>query len=546
MSLPKRHLSMYLMKEGTSVAQSIRDRPNIVRHELADTSLDGALFIRTNPSSVPWWIEFLNPLSIDGLARPTSRSTSAVLALRIGEEGATRTVCYTFGYGRYLLDSRHIDQSFGLKVVLNTIDPNSLRGFDARRQDDIVVTSRIQSSIGADLAVFNLDTYRDIITRAVGMTQESLKPDLGTRVQGSSGLSFNVPIAPHNLAIKAQQVLDVYCLDNYKDQFPFVDHIRPVDAVQSDELDERLVQALSHLVRELSHQSIEADTRFSCLYLAPPEVLDWEGLEGFSFSSESTSDGITYSEIRLDDYLNTIRNRRSKINTGSLRRDYITLLYEGEAGRRLGSVYKCIIAEIELSEGTFQLVDGNWYELEQSFVNQIRNRALDIPLSDIDFPSHQQGDNEFTYNKQAARDLPALLMDRQLVQLGGGRNRIEVCDLLLKGPTFIHVKKRSSSSTLSHLWSQGTVAMQALLSDSEFRDSVRQRIEVIDPTFKNIVDKDLVGTRCTLVYLIVGTDTKHPASGLPFFSQVALTGAVRILTTMGISVHISGVRSVLS
>jgi len=528
---------MYLMKEDTSVAQSIRDEPNIYRHELVDTSLDGALFIRTNPRSLPWWIDFLNPLSSDELAAPTSRSISAVLALRVGEEGAIRTVCYTFGYGRYLLNSNRIDQSFGLKVVLNTIDPHSLRSVDARRQDDIVVTSRIQSSIGAEFAVFNLDTYRDIITRAVGLTQESLKPDLGTRVQGSSGLSFNVPISPHDLAIKAQQVLDIYDLDNYRDQFPFVDHIRPVDATQSAELDEQLIA-------ELSQQSIEVDSQFRCLYLAPPEVLDWEGLEGFSFSSESTSNGTIYSEVRLDDYLYSIRNRRSVINTGSLRRDHITLLYEGEAGRRLGSVYKCIIAEVELSEGTFQLVDGNWYELEQSFVEEIRNRVRAIPISDINFPDHQQGDHESTYNMQAAESLQALLMDRQLVGLGGGRNRIEVCDLLLDGLTFIHVKKRSSSSTLSHLWSQGTVAMEALLSDSVFRDAVRQKIECIGPNYKNVVDENLVGTRCALIYLIVGTDREHPASGLPFFSQVALMGAVQRLTTMGIRIHIAGVPSV--
>lgn len=528
---------MYLMKENTSIAQSIRDQPDIHRHELADTSLDGALFIKVKPSSRPWWIEFLNPLSSDELPAPTSRSISAVLALRIGDDGDTRTVCYTFGYGRYLLDSHRIDQSFGLKVVLNTIDPHSLRSLDARRQDDIVVTSRIQSSIGTDLAIFNLDTYRDILTRAVGMTQESLRPDLGTRVQGSSGLSFNIPISAHNLAIKAQQVLGIYCLDDYREQFQFVDQIRPVDPSQSADLDDRLIA-------ELSQQSIEPDSRFRCLYLAPPEILDWEGLEGFSFSSESTSSGTLYSEIRLDDYLDSIRNRRSTINTGSLRRDYITLLYEGQPERRLASIYRCIIAELELSEGTFQLVDGNWYELERSFVEEIRNRVSSIPISDIDFPSHQHGDHESTYNEQAAERLQALLMDRHLVGLGGGRNRIEVCDLLLDGLTFVHVKKRSSSSTLSHLWSQGTVAMEALLSDGEFREAVRQRIGSINPEFKNIVDEDIVGTRCTLIYLIVGTDRDHPASGLPFFSQVALIGAVQRLTTMGINIRIAGVPSV--
>jgi uncharacterized protein (TIGR04141 family) len=196
MAEPKRHLSMFLMKAGTGVEDALRDPSQLARHELQPgLGVDGVLFLKTTAGDVPWWVEFLNPLASDDLRAPVSRTTSAVLSIRLGTRGRNaRTVCFTFGHGRYLLDERRIDHTFGLRVALNTVDPRRLRGFDVRRQEDIVVSARIQTSRGADLGAFDLDTLRDMLRSAAGGTRDEFATLLGSLIRGSVGVTFDVPI----------------------------------------------------------------------------------------------------------------------------------------------------------------------------------------------------------------------------------------------------------------------------------------------------------------------------------------------------------------
>ena len=126
---PKRHLSLYLMKKGTSIDETIRDPSKVSRHDLVNIDSDGTLFVKTSHGELPWWVEFLDPLSPDDIKAPASRTTSAVLSLSLNTaSGDTRTVCYTFGHGRHLLDQNRIDRAFGLRVALNTINPRETKG----------------------------------------------------------------------------------------------------------------------------------------------------------------------------------------------------------------------------------------------------------------------------------------------------------------------------------------------------------------------------------------------------------------------------------
>ena len=50
-------------------------------------------------------------------------------------------------------------------------------------------------------------------------------------------------------------------------------------------------------------------TDFRCLYLASPELLDFEEMEGFIFSSERGRDKTVHPELNLMDYIDTRRNK---------------------------------------------------------------------------------------------------------------------------------------------------------------------------------------------------------------------------------------------
>ncbi|MCY4421862.1 MAG: TIGR04141 family sporadically distributed protein [Acidimicrobiaceae bacterium] len=400
---PKRHLSLYLMKNGTSVDEAIRDPSKVSRHDLVNVDSEGALFVKTSHGQVPWWIEFLDPLSSDDLKAPESRTTSAVLSLSfVTANGDYRTVCYTFGHGRHLLDQDRIDRSFGLRVALNTIDPAKLRGLDTRRQEDIVVNSRSQSSIGTDIASFNLNEYRDILTKAAGSTTGDHTEALGGSIHGADGISFDVPIQVDELANRAHHLLSLYQLERYKEIFPFVDYILPVDPEESDKLDGILAAALRAI---LAHGS----TDFRCLYLASPELLDLEETEGYMFSSERGKDKTVHTELSLVDYINTRRNLADSYTINTAKRDDVLLRNRDQTDRRLSSVYRCLIVEIERANATYQLIDGRWYEVEGSFVEQINLEVSSILSATVAFSLHFMGETEESYNSRVAHELDALL-----------------------------------------------------------------------------------------------------------------------------------------
>ena len=452
--------------------------------------------------------------------------------------GAFRTVCYTFGHGRHLLDQDRIDRSFGLRVALNTIDPAKLRGLDTRRQEDLVVNSRSQSSIGTDIASFSLNEYRDILTKAAGSTIEEHMETLGGSIYGSDGISFDVLIQVGELANRARHLLSLYQVERYKELFPFVDYILPVDPEKSDQLDNTLVTTLRTLLAQGS-------TDFRCLYLASPELLDVEELEGFVFSSERGKDKTVHPELNLTAYIDTRRNTLDSYTIKTVKRDNVLLRNRDQIDRRLSSVYRCLIAEVEIEDTTYQLVDGRWYEVEGSFVERINLEVSSILSATVSFPPHVIGETEQNYNSRVAHKLDALLMDRKNIPLGGGSNRIEFCDMAFPDRTVVHAKKRTSSSALSHLWLQGTVAITALLSDSEFRSQVRSRIQCIDPAFAHLADEGLTGSDYTIVYLIIGVDSVHGAwESLPFFSRVALAQACSTLSSMNVGIRIAGVPSI--
>jgi uncharacterized protein (TIGR04141 family) len=270
-------------------------------------------------------------------------------------------------------------------------------------------------------------------------------------------------------------------------------------------------------------------------------VLDLEAAEGFLYSSEWGADKTVHTELSIADYLATRQDRKLGPDVERAKKDRVLVRTEGEVDRPLASVYRCIIAEVTHQARTFQLVDGHWYVIEPDFEERIRDQVRALPGPPMAFPPLHAGETEQAYNQRVATSLTGLLMDRNTVPIGGGANRIEVCDIAFTDRTLVHAKKRSASSTLSHLWSQGTVALDALLGDAAFRIRVRDRIHSLDPSFDHLVNDGLVGADYTVVYLLLGVDQgTQPWQALPFFSQVALSQAARTLRNMGASVALAG------
>jgi len=62
------------------------------------------------------------------------------------------------------------------------------------------------------------------------------------------------------------------------------------------------------------------------------------------------------------------------------------------------------------------------------------------------------------------------------VMIGGGRSRVEFCDLYSNAKEIIHVKKYGGANLLSHLFSQALVSGESFLHEPAFRVEVNKHL----------------------------------------------------------------------
>ena len=122
-------------------------------------------------------------------------------------------------------------------------------------------------------------------------------------------------------------------------------------------------------------------------------------------------------------------------------------------------------------------------------------------------------------------------MDKDLVKgiETEARSRIEVCDLLHTEGAFIHVKRYSGSSTLSHLFSQGAVAADNMRFNPEFQKRVAEK-------YPNIILSNgrFDADQHEIAYAIIAKPGKEDVQ-LPFFSLVNLNLFTNIIRRRGYS-----------
>lgn len=138
----------------------------------------------------------------------------------------------------------------------------------------------------------------------------------------------------------------------------------------------------------------------------------------------------------------------------------------------------------------------------------------------------------------------SIVLDQKLVMYGGERSRFEVCDILTNDRAFIHAKHMKGSSTLSHLWAQGTVSAEAFISE----DEARLRIRTLLPDSQvDIVPVERPNPReYSVVYLLINAEVGCPWKSLPFFSKVALMQAARQFGLLGMPLAIAGTPPVVT
>ena len=132
-----------------------------------------------------------------------------------------------------------------------------------------------------------------------------------------------------------------------------------------------------------------------------------------------------------------------------------------------------------------------------------------------------------------------LLLDKKTIYYGGRGSQVELCDILCKDGTFIHVKHYQGSSTLSHLFNQGLVSARLVKADPGFRKCAQVVLDKIEP---NCFKLERGSVKQVVFAIISKYDAIRPE--IPFFSKVALDAVCSQLAAMDIDVALARIKEV--
>ena len=477
------------------------DRANLyVKKEVVRSPPDWTRFFTTHPE-VP----------ADIFGRPNS--IGAVLVYRKSEA----TFILSFGTGHHLVNDGAVERDFGLRVTLNSVNPDELRSLDKATYTHNPLNSRTQSPKGVDIFDLDVDGESEMLYAITGVSKDA---SLGVRVTGRDALSIAVPIELNDLPRLLSHISSRYEAP-LPAEFDWVDNVSRVR-------DPDDIQILDMLLDDMLRDPLS-----TAVWLGEPEIVDWEALVGYQFDFYPRTG--SHPTLELTHLKAHLAAKNVPLCCDSLRKQYVHLVDANHKEIRAWTAYRCLYAEILDNGANYVLRNGNWMRVKPSFVDQVNNSLTGIEVRDVGLPEFQH-DAEGIYNAfVAASDGNYYSMDANNIRLGGLYDKIEFCDLIKNGRTLIHVKVYRSSSTLSHLFSQGHVAAETFAKDEQFRTRLNAQLPPESRLADPLARPDT--SQYSIIYAIA--TTKQLPHELPFFSKVTLKNAARTLRALHYDIALS-------
>jgi uncharacterized protein (TIGR04141 family) len=510
-------LTILMLKSNvTDESQAIKDLASLSTADVTLGSITGKLFFKQNPSHPPSWVKLFQPKIGNTLSSLYNSGSSAVFLIRSG----TVFFVLTFGYGKSLLLTDSYEENFGLRVVLNSVDPEKLRSVDVQSLDAVPLSRRNQASIATNLSDFGLDIEQDLIYAATGQPKDVL---LGRQITGKDVLKVSIPLDVDDIPALLLKLETQYKADTYKNSFAWIDNLSEVRA-------KSLVDTLDNLLTS----KIQAKL-FDKTWLAIPEIIEWSDIAGFKY--QKPKQGNLHDDIAWDSYL-AFLGTDAPHSVETFKKQDIYAISES-SGQQLHtwSVYRCIYCELSHDGADYALNNGKWFKVNTDFLKSLNDSINLIPTSTLTLPDYK-GNDEGAYNESVHKDNATYyaLMDKKMIYYGGGHSQIEFCDLFSVDKHLLHVKRYGGSSVLSHLFAQGTVSARLLLSDADFRKKVNDLL----PSSHQLesIDQKPKAHEFEVVYVIASNSSGASANGLPLFSKINLRNSFNQLQMYGMKVSL--------
>lgn len=507
-------INVFLLKEGRAVQDALSDEVNLQPIAFELNGVDCLFYHQTNPSHPKWTQLFRDVEEVVALDL-TGRSLKALLVMAV--QG--RVFCFTFGHARHLIDSLAIERYFGLRTALSLTDPLLIKSVEKSNIDRIPLRSKSQSSKYLSIAEFDFKFDSEILKSLTGIVEND--QDDSEYVSGSDSLALHSDVRLEEFPEIALRLLTAYEDERCKEKYPWMDYIVPVrDSALIGELDGLLVEAINA-------------EQYDRVRAASPELLG-NDISGFGYvkhGARSRHGPALAFDLDLRQAL-LAKHILGTVTHPLLLSERIYLYGAEEQRIAMWSLYNCLEAEIEHEEKIYLLSEGDWYQIDRDYTEQVNRFFEAATRCDLQFPPYN-ADNEGHYLRRIADNENFYLLDQKLVRLNNASNKFEFCDLLTPEHHIIHVKKYSSSSTLSHLFSQAYVSAETLINTPDVTAQVNAYLADLGD-FQFVFDPATQPRNKIVFAIMQPNDVLH----MPFFSKVNFRQFAQRLGAMGYQVEV--------
>ncbi|MDF0529580.1 TIGR04141 family sporadically distributed protein [Tsukamurella sp. 8F] len=526
-------MSLYRLVGLPSLEAAIREKYSEFTQEHVEIDgTPGLLYWGSTPESSVKWGSTLAELTGTSITLKNSVPAAVLLIPDDGtDDGETVAWALSFGMGFQLLDQRFVDNGFGQRVAIRCANPMSLQSITKTSLDERAKTDRSSIPAGAPLRSFGFEDIGEVASRVVASGQV---PGIGdgkfVTVKGADALSMPLACKPKGFLGNISRIKSILSSPPASDELADLERlvrIKSKDLIE--ELDEELLDCIA-----------SDDPQAYRLGLSwPHETLDEFGIAQAHKITGAGGRGVTDGLPSFEDIIAPLKKYERNMWPIMLAK-LAVFLYESTDPNTLTSarlpLRKWLTYETEKEGKRYFLHSGTWYIMDQTYADSVGRRTHEIfekdaPISDLQV--WRSGVDEAAYNEELALHLKGLCLDKDLVSGPGKRGRIEACDVMLPGGTFIHVKHVHSSAPASHLIAQALVSTDTLTYDDQAKKELRAKIK------KKGGDGNTYPVKPKNVVIVLAREkTPLSADNLFTFTRVNLGRQVRSLAARGIEVYV--------
>jgi len=491
-------------------------------------------YLKKNNKNKPAWLD--NIRALFDIEEIENISNSLIFFVKT----QSRVFAFTNGYASSVIDYKKIEWDFGVKVALNVLAGNEIRGLDTRKISLSNHQRREISSSGSTLYEYDFDFDEEFIDSITGRSHDE---DFGSSLTGRESLHVNVKMNLMDIEDYCKDLLVVYNKKDYIEKFPFFDKLR----INKDE----------QVYSKFNEQIIEAikNNKKDCIQFLYPNI-DEFGAFNYRFIYEKKYKD--YNDISLDNILDFIKDKKIKIEELCLKKFSVKI--SNNEYNKTYSLLDYLVFEFTDSEKKYIHTKNLILEVDNDFYSSIKAEIDQCEVSNIDgfklppiyYTEHEDSnkkrskkvETEGEYNSRVVKENEKELVNLDKNNFRGFPDRyqdqIEICDIITKNRKFICNKiYKHSSAPLSHLFMQGIVSANMLYEVKDYRIKINESVK--SKFGDNFIGEDNINrSEITFVYGI-GIEIEngdHIADTLPFFSKISLRQSIRALKKLAYNVQI--------